>query len=173
LPKGIKGNLFCFLEENGMEYDVSVKDENENTEKADNATNLNNNNASGLQGANNKKVLWITLGIIAFSILFAIILSSFGDSGNKTYVGTNLKWDVVIELKNDNTFTIRETNLNTRVTVIITGTYEMIGTNKNIIEFNTDRGTNFRCQMQTNIYGTPFISFVEVVNDYPPCYLQK
>jgi len=94
-------------------------------------------------------------------------------SGIKRYVGSNENYEVIIELKNDNTFKITEKDLYFGLTTIRDGTYEYLDSNESVIKFIfSENGYSFNCKILTNIYGTPFIPLFYENNDYPACYLE-
>lgn len=117
-----------------------------------------------------KRAIWgIAIGLCIVVLLALILPTLMGESTQK-YVGTNSNWDVVVELKADNTFVIEETNLSTGVVTRLTGSYEYLGTNNSILQFSPNGGSGFRCEIMVNIHGTPFILFP--ISNYPACYKQ-
>ena len=118
--------------------------------------------------------IWIAAAAVVAVVLILII----GSSGTQKYVGTDTKFDVSVELESNGEFTLTETTLATGEIYTVKGTYEYLGSNDTVIRFNI-RSVNgetiqysFTCQIMTNIYGTPFISFTSSPFDYPPCYKQ-
>lgn len=100
---------------------------------------------------------WLIGIAVVAAIILIIVLMAGG--GTETYTGTDTRWDITVTLKNDDTFEIKKESLITGSVTTITGTYEKLGTNDTVILFKPTSGVSFRCQVQKNIYGTPFLSY--------------
>ena len=107
-------------------------------------------------GGSNAKYWLIGLAVV---IAILVIIFMMAGGGTETYVGTDVRWDITVTLKNDDTFEIKEESLVTGSVTTVTGTYEKLGSNDSVILFKPTSGKAFRCEIKTNIYGTPFITY--------------
>lgn len=117
-----------------------------------------------------KRIIGIAVAVAVVVIVVIVLAATLTGGIYGTYVGTNTDWDVVIELKRNKTFTIKETSIRSGRQTIVEGTFELLGSNESIVKFIPDQGRAFTCEIMVNIHGTPFISFAGVISGYPACY---
>ena len=117
-----------------------------------------------------KRIIGIAIAVAVVVIVVIVLAATLTGGIYGTYVGTNTDWDVVIELKRNKTFIIKETSIRSGRQTIVEGTFELLGSNESIVKFIPDQGRAFTCEIMVNIHGTPFISFAGVISGYPACY---